>query len=58
MSTNVYAEELLQLVEEGTSPFHVTASVERQLHKAGFQQLFMEQDWSLDNGGRRNVRKG
>lgn len=52
MSTNVYAEELLQLVEEGTSPFHVTASVERQLHKAGFQQLFMEQDWSLDNGGR------
>ena len=26
MSTNVYAEELLQLVEEGTSPFHVTAS--------------------------------
>ena len=52
MSTNKYAKELLQLVEEGTSPFHVTASVERQLEKAGFQRLFMEHDWSLDNGGR------
>ena len=52
MKTNTYAKELLQLVEEGTSPFHVTASVERQLVKAGFTKLSMRHDWSLDNGGR------
>ncbi len=51
MSTNGYAEDLLQLVEEGTSPFHVVSSVERQLRAGGFQQLYMEQDWSLNNGG-------
>lgn len=55
MKTNTYAKELLQLVEEGTSPFHVTASVERQLVKAGFTKLSMRHDWSLDNGGRYSV---
>ena len=52
MNTNKNAEELLQLVEEGTSPFHVTAWVERQLESAGFVRLSMEQDWGLDNGGK------
>lgn len=52
MSANVYAEELLRLVEEGTSPFHVVSSVERQLLKAGFVKLAMEHDWGPDNGGR------
>lgn len=47
-----YAEKLLQLVEEGTSPFHVTASVVRQLEKAGFRRLDMNRDWSLEKGGR------
>ena len=52
MSHNNDAEELLRLVKEGTSPFHVTAWVERQLKKEGFVRLFMEQDWGLDNGGK------
>ena len=34
-----HAEKLLQLTEEGTSPFHVTASVERQLQEAGFKKV-------------------
>lgn len=52
MKTMEHAEKLLHLVEEGTSPFHVTASVERQLLEAGFQELRMQQDWGLDNGGK------
>ena len=47
MNRMEHAEKLLSLVEEGTSPFHVAASVERQLKKAGFQRLAMGQDWSL-----------
>ena len=34
-----HAEKLLQLTEEGTSPFHVTASVERQLQEARFKKV-------------------
>jgi len=52
MNTIEHAEKLLQLVEEGTSPFHVTAGVERQLVKAGFQKLSMGCDWGLCNGGK------
>ena len=52
MDRNECARELLQLVEEGTSPFHVTACVERQLERAGFMRLSMERDWGLENGGR------
>lgn len=46
------AEKLLQLTEEGTSPFHVTASVERQLQKAGFQKVELGENWKLEKGGR------
>ena len=46
------AEKLLQLTEEGTSPFHVTASVERQLQKAGFQKIELGENWKLEKGGR------
>ena len=46
------AEKLLQLTEEGTSPFHVTASVERQLQKAGFQKVELGEKWKLEKGGR------
>ncbi len=46
-----HAKKLLSFVKEGTSPFHVTAGVARQLSEAGFQELSMAQDWGLDNGG-------
>ena len=52
MNRMEHAEKLLSLVEEGTSPFHVAASVERQLKKAGFQRLAMGQDYL------RNIMRG
>lgn len=52
MNQMEHAEKLLQMVEEGTSPFHVVASVERQLAEAGFQKLSMKCDWRLNNGGK------
>lgn len=52
MNKTEHAEKLLQLVEEGTSPFHVTAGVERQLLEAGFRKLEFGRDWSLQNGGK------
>lgn len=52
MNTMEHAEKLLQLVEEGTSPFHVAASVEAQLTKAGFHKISLGDDWSLNFGGK------
>ena len=46
------AEKLLQLTEEGTSPFHVTASVERQFQEAGFKKVQLGKNWKLEKGGR------
>ena len=47
-----HAEKLLQLTEEGTSPFHVTASVERQFQEAGFRKVQLGKGWKLEKGGR------
>lgn len=47
-----HTEKLLQLTEEGTSPFHVTAAVERQFQEAGFKKLQIEKNWKLERGGR------
>ena len=47
-----YAEKLLQLTEEGTSPFHVAASVERQLQESGFKKVQLGKNWKLEKGGR------
>lgn len=52
MNQMEHAEKLLQLVEEGTSPFHVAASVERQLLKEGFCKLSMNESWELSKGGK------
>lgn len=51
MNEMKHAEKLLSLVEEGTSPFHVVASVARQLEEAGFTRLSFDRDWQMDNGG-------
>jgi len=52
MNTMEHAEKLLQLVEEGTSPFHVVASVERQLLQAGFRKMSLGDEWILNLGGK------
>ena len=56
MKGSEYAEKLLQLVEEGVSPFHVTAAVEERLKEAGFEELFLRNDWGLDYGGKYYVK--
>jgi len=46
------AEKLFQLIEEGTSPFHVVQSAAQQLMDAGFEELELGRDWNLNNGGK------
>lgn len=46
------AEKLFQLIEEGTSPFHVVQAAERQLKEAGFEELELSRDWCLSTGGK------
>lgn len=43
---------MLRLIGEGTSPFHVVQAVVRQLEAEGFEELELEKDWCLNNGGR------
>lgn len=46
------AENLVQLIQEGTSPFHVVQAAVRRLLDAGFEELKLGRDWSLNNGGK------
>lgn len=45
-------DQLIQLIEEGTSPYHVTAAVERRFRDAGYEQLKMNRPWNLERGGK------
>ena len=53
-----HAEKLLQLTEEGTSPFHVTASVERQFQEAGFKKVQLGKGRPLLSGSPWNQSGG
>ncbi len=46
------AKQLLSLIEEAVSPFHAVQAVKEQLNKAGFEELSMQEDWHLQNGGK------
>lgn len=52
MAENHVMEKLIQLIKEGTSPYHVTVNVERQLQEAGYERIFLEYPWKLQKGGR------
>lgn len=43
-------DKLVRLIEEGTSPYHVTANVERQFREAGYEKLSLKQPWALERG--------
>ncbi|SCP97103.1 M18 family aminopeptidase [Anaerobium acetethylicum] len=45
-------DKLLQLIEEGTSPFHVVKSAADQLEDAGFIRLEADKEWGLNAGSR------
>jgi len=51
-----YTEKLLQMLEEGVSPFHVAASVEERLRENGFEALEMRDDWKLEKGGKYYIK--
>ena len=51
MAENQVVEKLIQLIGEGTSPYHVTAGIERQFQKAGYERLLLPQPWNLEEGG-------
>ncbi len=45
-------EQLKELIKKGTSPYHVTAQVERQFREAGYKPLSMSCPWQLKRGGK------
>lgn len=45
-------EKLTGLIKRGTSPYHVTEEVERQLLDAGYERLSMDCPWRLEQGGK------
>ena len=46
------AEELCDLIREGTSPFHAVSVAEKRLREQGFESLSMKRPWQLEKGGR------
>ena len=43
-------EELLKILEQGVSPFHVVKEAEKQLKEAGFEELSLKKKWNLETG--------
>jgi len=46
-----YVDELLQLIEAATSPYHVVYETKKRLQEAGFEALDLKQDWGINVGG-------
>ena len=40
-------EELLKILEQGVSPFHVVKEAEKQLKEAGFEELSLKKKWNF-----------
>ncbi|MCI8430227.1 MAG: M18 family aminopeptidase [Lachnospiraceae bacterium] len=51
MTENHVVKKLIRLIREGTSPYHVTANLERQFQKAGYKPLLLACPWRLQGGG-------
>ena len=45
-------EKLLDLLEKGTSQFHVVEAVAQQLREANYKELFLGDMWELKKGGK------
>ncbi len=43
-------EQLLKILEQGVSPFHVVKEAEKQLKEAGFEELSPQKKWALETG--------
>lgn len=44
------ADQLLQFINEATSPFHAVAAAVRQLEGAGFEECVLGEEWELKRG--------
>ena len=53
---NKIAQELLDFTATCTSPYHTVLTSEKLLVKEGFEQLTMQEKWSLTPGGRYYVK--
>lgn len=51
MTGNLIMKKLIQLIQEGTSPYHAAANVGRQFREAGYEQLLWGHPWELKKGG-------
>lgn len=45
-------DSLQELINHGTSPFHVTAAVETELQREGYEPLLLNRPWELERGGK------
>jgi aspartyl aminopeptidase len=52
-----FAEELIEFIHQGASPFHVTENISLMLDQAGFQSLELTQPWNLQKGGKYYVSR-
>lgn len=52
MNNSENVKKLLDLIEQGTSPFHTVLASAKVLEEEGFEKLELGQKWGLDNGGR------
>jgi aspartyl aminopeptidase len=53
-----YAQNLLDFIDASPSPWHVVATMSRELQSQGFMGLAEDQDWSLQSGGKYYVMRG
>lgn len=52
MRKNDSVERLKELIQRGTSPYHVAAAVECELQQEGYEPLLLDRPWELERGGR------
>ncbi len=52
METSKFNEQLLSFLQASPTPFHATASMGDELRKAGFVELFENDNWVIEEGGK------
>lgn len=48
----IQSNELINFIKKGSSPFHVVIEGRKMLDNAGFSQLNMRDEWSVQSGGK------
>lgn len=45
-------EQLMRFLDSGVSPYHVVKECKRQLEEVGFEELKLQDNWDIKNGGK------